>query len=67
MSAVKLEYTWNKWEADPLTRSKKYFSTIEAALEYCDKHLLHHKDWRIIKDGIVVETMMKRLLKGAIT
>ncbi|MNS17323.1 hypothetical protein D3C71_881590 [compost metagenome] len=63
MDAVKLEYTWDRWEADPLIRSKKYFPTICDALKYCDDHLQHHKDWRIYRNGTVVETMMQRLLR----
>jgi hypothetical protein len=60
--ACKLEYTWWHWEADPLERSKKYFPTIEKALEYCEEHLLHHKDWRIIQNGVIIQTLMGAII-----
>jgi hypothetical protein len=65
MAACKLEYWW-KWEVDPLEVSKKYFSNVDGALAYADEYLLHHKDWRIIKDGIVIATYMGRILCKAV-
>jgi hypothetical protein len=58
MNACKLEYAWWKWEPDPLERSKKYFSTVEQAIEYAHEHLEFHKAWRIIQNGVVVQTLM---------